>query len=46
MRTVHYNKDMIGTIIDENSTHYLIKFKYSTYCIKKSGIEKKDIYES
>lgn len=39
---------MQGEIIDENETHYLIKFfKTGTkYCVKKTTIESKNIIET
>ena len=37
---VKYNKDMCGTIIDENSTHVVIQFdKGVKYCVPKCGIK-------
>ncbi len=45
MKKVLYNPEMTGTIIDENETHYLIKFEKSIYCVAKSGIEREKIIE-
>ena len=37
---VKYNKDMSGTIIDENSTHVVIQFDNAgKYCVPKCGLE-------
>ena len=40
-KTVRYNKDMTGVIVDQNDTHVLIQFEKAKYCVPKVGIKDK-----